>query len=447
LKFSRPSPPRFRIARLASAVCALLAAAPVALGQAAGPGATQPATVPVYQLPRPDYDAPGIRLDTFLLLPTASQQLGYDGNIFASGRVQTDDMVSTTIESVALNSQWAEHALTARLFAAQEIYLRHGDNDGYTWGGETTGRYDVSGEANLAFNASLVQQPLQRGTPESGASAKRPVYNTAAAGADYLQRMTDASNRLDLSFRQIAYVSSRDATRSGTRYTVTDRFSYDLSPGISLYVQAGYAQQHWLRRAPLRDFNLLTGLAGVSFEIPGRIRADFGAGVVREDFRNGAFHTLVAPIVSEQMIWNVLPLTSIIANVERTITGTETACDNSTMSCVSASGTALPGSAALGSIRSTLDTTAAEIGVQHEIYHDFLADMRLRHQRDHFDFNGLTDRTWVLSLGLRYLINRNLEADFDYIYRDRSANLASDRVFNSGPFTENVVSLTLKAGL
>jgi hypothetical protein len=264
---------------------------------------------------------------------------------------------------------------------------------------------------------------------------------------DYVQRLTDASNRLDLSIQQIAYIASRDAARSSIRYTISDRFSYDLSPGVDVYVQAGYAEHHWLKRAALRDFNMLTGLVGFTFEMPERIQGDIGAGVLKEAFRNSAFDTLVAPIVSEQIIWNVLPLTSIIANAERTISGTETFCNNNAVSCVGPSGTALPGSAASGAIRSTLDSTVADIGVQHEFYHDFLGQVRLRHQRDHFDFNGLTDRTWMVSLNLRYLINRNLEVDFDYDYRDRSANLPNDRTFNTGPFTENVVSFSLKAGL
>jgi hypothetical protein len=47
----------------------------------------------------------------------------------------------------------------------------------------------------------------------------------------------------------------------------------------------------------------------------------------------------------------------------------------------------------------------------------------------------------------RYLINRFLKIDLDYLYRDRDANLPADRAFNSGPYTENVVSMTLRAGL
>ena len=66
---------------------------------------------------------------------------------------------------------------------------------------------------------------------------------------------------------------------------------------------------------------------------------------------------------------------------------------------------------------------------------------------DHFDFNGLTDRTFAVRADVRYLINRYLQASLDYTWRKRTANMPDDRTFNSGPFSENVVSLTLKAAL
>src|SRR5215472_5021440 len=72
-----------RYAWLAGAACACFAAGTGALAQVPAPGAAQPTTVPLYQMPRPDYDPAGIRLDTFLLLPTLSEQFGYDDNIFA----------------------------------------------------------------------------------------------------------------------------------------------------------------------------------------------------------------------------------------------------------------------------------------------------------------------------------------------------------------------------
>jgi hypothetical protein len=409
------------------------------------PASAEPATRPVYQLARPDYDPIGIRLGTFLLFPAAAESLAYDDNIFASRQRVASDVVSITNVNVAAQSQWAQHRLTGRLFATQELYTERSSNDATLWGGDVSARADIAGDSFLQFDASFIQQPLARGTAEAGEDPKRPLFNTADLTASYIQRFSRWLNRVQFSFRDIAYVSARDAARSGTVYSFRDRFGYDLSPGTSLFAEGAYAQKHWARRGDVRDFDLLTGLLGVSFEIPATLQADFGAGVLVQSYRDSAFDTLVAPTASERLIWNVRPLTSIIASVDRTVFGTETFCDPAAGVCRGASGSLLPGDPSIAPRRDSLEITTAELGAQHELRHDILGEASFRYERDHFDFNGLTDRTYALRANLRYLINRFLEADLDYTYRKRTANLPADRTFNSGPFSENVVTITLKA--
>jgi len=411
------------------------------------PADSQPVAAPVYEMPRPFYNSPGIVAGSFLLFPTMSENVAEDDNVFASNRNRTNDLVNTTSEALSIASQWSRHRLGGHLFAAQELYARHSSNNGYFWGADASGRVDITSDAWFQLDGGFVQQPLARGTAEAGTERTRPLFNTSELTASYAQRLGTAVNRLQFSLRDIAYVSDGDATRSGTRYTYRDRVSYDLSPGMTMFLEGAYAELDWLRRPELRDSDLLTGLAGIALEIPGRIQAEFGAGVLRQGFRNGAFDTLIAPIVRERLTWNVLPLTSIVAGVDRTILGTETFCDGGAAACQSAPGGVLPGAAQALGTRNSLETTTADIAVQHEFWHDILGQARFRYQRDHFDFNGLTDKTYVFGVNARYLINRFLEADFDYTYRRRSANLPADRTFNSGPFTENVVSLTLKGAL
>jgi hypothetical protein len=318
-------------------------------------------------------------------------------------------------------------------------------NIAYTWGSEVSGHLNRTSDALVQLDTGFVRQPLARGTPEAGAQARRPLYDTSDLSLLYTQHVGLAANSLQASIHKTEYLSTQDAARSGVRYSYRDRASYDLSPTISVFIEGNYAQQRWKKRADLRDFDLLTGLAGVHFDLPMRLSGEFGAGALSQSFKNSAFHTLVTPILKEQMIWNVLPLTSIIANVDRTILGTETFCDARTNACLSTSGGPLPG--APPGNRNSLDTTSMDIGVQHEFLHDILGEARFRYERDHFDFNGLTDKTRTFSTDLRYLINRSLEIDFDYLYRNREVNLPADRTFNSGPYTEHVISLTLKAGL
>jgi hypothetical protein len=408
---------------------------------------TTPATLPVYRMPRPFYDSAGIKLGSFLLFPGASEALGYDDNIFASDLHRASDMVNTTSESVSAASQWAKHSLRAEFLANQEIYSQHAANNGYTWSAQASARADLTAEAQFQLDGGFIQQPLLRGSPEEESGAKRPVFNTTDVKAGYIQHDGPAANQLEFSLHDVAYISAQDASRSGTRFGYRDRVSYDLSSNVGLFFQGEFARQHWLRRADLRNFDLLTGIFGIAVEIPASLHAEFGAGVLRQSFNNSSFDSLVAPTAHEELIWNVLPLTSIIATVDRTIIGTETFCDIGASPCRSLSGSVLPGDPSLAPRRDSLQTTTLDLGVQHEFFHDLLGEARFGYDRNHFDFNGLTDRVYSLRLNGRYLINRVFEADFDYTYRQRTANMPQDRTFNSGPFEENVVTFTLKAGL
>jgi hypothetical protein len=348
--------------------------------------------------------------------------------------------VSTTSETLSSASQWLHHSLSGRLFASQQFYANHSAEDAYTLGAEGSVRLDLSADSSLRVDGAFAQRPQLRATPEADANATgRAIYNTASGAVSYSWRRDKWTNRAEVEIRKTAYTSQHDASRSGTQYVYSDRVGRDLLGYLNLFIDGAYAQHDWLRRGDLRNFDLLTGLVGGRFQIPSIFDAEIGVGVMRQDFTHAAFRTLVTPTFAFEMTWNVMPLTSIIVSGDRTVVGTETFCGGLPSAC--AAGTVTPDQ------RNTRETTTALAGVQHEFRHDFLAEARFRYERDKFDFNGLVDDTFSLNLNARYLINRHWEADMEFAHNVRTANLPNDRTYNTGPYTENVVSLTLKAAL
>lgn len=410
------------------------------------PRESTPPTLPVYQMARPGYDPIGISLDSFLIFPSVSETAAYDDNIFASDRKVADDFVNTTNEAVALASQWSRHSLSGHLYTAQQVYAGHPSEDANTYGADASGRLDVTGDSFFQLDGSFIQQPQQRASPEaSNVTTGRPIYNTSDGRLNFVQRMNRWLERVQGYAQRTDYVTSGNTSRNNLTQTYSDRLSYDLSEELSLFVQGSYELRDWDVRPAERNFDTLTGLVGVTAAIPTVVEADFGVGVLRQTYSNSAFKTLVAPAVNGQVTWNVLPLTSILASVSRTVTGTETFCGSQAGVCQTTTG-AQPATAGAGQ-RNTLATTLGEIGAQHEFWHDLLGSIRFRYEQDVFDFNNLVDNNYEAATNARYLINRYLEADLNYAYRARTANLPDDRTFNSGPYTENVISVTLKAGL
>ena len=198
----------------------------------------------------------------------------------------------------------------------------------------------------------------------------------------------------------------------------------------------------------LQNFRNLTGLVGVQSHIDEVLDAELSAGILRESYRNPLFQTLLGPIVKGTLLWNVTPLTSIIGNVLFDYSGVESFCNTGLICQIDLSGNKEPVDSANPSglpifvtHRSSVQRQISELSVQHEIWHDVLAEVETGYQHYAFDFNGLTDNYYILGGNMRYLVNNYSEIQASYEYRARSANQPQDYSFNTGPFRENTFSI------
>ena len=396
--------------------------------------------IPTYQMERPFYDAPGVLRNAILFHPTLIENFSYSDNIYASDIVQASDFISTTTANVSLAADWARHNLTGRGFYTQQLYVDHSSENASAFGVEASDRYAISSRSFLQIDAGFTQQPQSRATAEADSddSQERPTYSTTSGAVSYFHRYGRLVDRAQVAVRKVDYLEDENAGRSSVLWSATNRIAYELRGRLTAFADISYVKHEWETRPDLRDFDVLRGNAGVRYIVPTVMEAEIGVGVLRQDFVNGDFDTLVTPAFQMNMTWNVLPLTTILANAERTVVGTETFCGGQLALC---QGALDP------SQRNTRETTAALIAVQHEFWHNFLGEVRVRYAKDRFDFNGLFNRTYGMTVNARYLVNRYMQLDLEYTHAARTANLPDDRTYNSGPYTENVVALTLRAGL
>ena len=403
------------------------------------PSKSPPQAVPTYQMERPHYDAPGTLRNTILFHPSLMENFSYSDNIFASDTTQASDFISTTTAAVSLGVDWSRHSLTARGFFTQQFYVNHSSENASAFGVEASDRYSVSARSFLQIDAGFTQQPQSRATEEADVNAaERPIYSTTNGAISYVQRYGRLVDRAQIAVRKVHYLDDEDAGRSSVQYTVSNRIAYDLRGRLTAFADASFVRHNWETRSDVRDFDVLRGHVGIGYVIPSVMEAELGVGALRQDFVDDAFETLVTPTLSVNMTWNILPLTTILANAERTVVGTETFCGGQPALCQS--GALNPGQ------RNTRETMAALLAVQHEFWHNFLGEVRVRYAKDRFNFNGLFNNTYAVSLNARYLVNRYLQLDLDYTHAARTANLPDDRTYNSGPYTENIVALTVRTG-
>ncbi|HJT44112.1 MAG TPA: outer membrane beta-barrel protein [Rhizomicrobium sp.] len=506
-----------------------------AMMPAAGQAVLQPTVSPVnsvYQMARPQYETPGLEIGSFLLVPSLTQTLTYDDNIFASDIHRVSDLISNTSESVLLRSQWRRHGVTVRLFSSQQSYLDHGNENGNVYGTEANTRLDISDMARVEVDAGFVQQPQKRNSAQADRAAlSRPVYNTVTGAMRYIHNWDRFRNTAEIGFMKTVYIDDDDAARSAVRWRYRDRLSFAVAGDTWAFLQAMYSTQNWRQSPQTRNFDSWTALAGFNTQISDLMDAELGVGMLRQQYSFSGFKDLVVPIFSGSLTWNILPLTTVSASAERTVSGLEVFCDRSLGSfpCAALAGRSIPGllqdlntytgcqsglchdnpathyagilrqasrglfglpagtivavppefqgvfgaagvgvkeafqnfealrSALMrysrgnqnflfGDQRGSLTTTSAEIGVQHEFWHNLLGELQFRYEQDKFQPAGLINQNYIVTVDGRYLINRNMELGLSYTYHIRTAN--DDTLqFNSGPYRENTVSLALKITL
>lgn len=405
-----------------------------------------PSVIPIYQMSRPLYSLPPINIGGFLAAPTASQMMTYDDNIFASDAHKFGDWIGTTTEGLDLEAPWERDSAGIKASLSQQYYADHSTENANSYSVEGIANFELDNDASIGLHAGFAQQPQLRNSEQAdGNSVGRPIFNTLSGEADYTQDWGHLGNLVQIQAVQTAYISAAQATRSGVKMSYRDRLSYALTGDSWVFVDGTYSHENWLLNGALRNYNILSGLAGVGAQLTDLVDAEIGVGVLRQQFRFSGFPDLVTPIFSGHLTWNVLPLTSVLISTSKTVTGLEAFCSGALRfgSCTTAPG----GSGSNpGNQLGSLELQTSEIELQHEFWHDLLADVRLQYEKQKFSPVNLVDQNYAAIFETRFLVNENWELDLSYSRNIRSAN-QSITLYNSGPYNANTASLTLRGAL
>jgi hypothetical protein len=109
----------------------------------------------VLSRPRPEFDARGVRLGSFMLFPSLSAGVAYHDNVFNVNDAlgPQEDFLFTLTPSLKLNSDWGRHALNLYAESKSYFYQDFSEEDRTDWkvGGDV--RIDVFGGTNITLDA------------------------------------------------------------------------------------------------------------------------------------------------------------------------------------------------------------------------------------------------------------------------------------------------------
>lgn len=358
----------------------------------------------VMDRPRPAYDAQGVRLGSWLFLPSLMAKTTFDSNVFASGANPQSETIFSIRPELRIKSDWNRHS--AEAFVAGEIarYRRFSSENHNNFFAGAAGSAEIS-RGFVAFGSvEYAKDHEERGTGESFAGFDKPVpFERITSRASVARRF----NRLTVTVGSVVDVHDfEDVTLGGVPvdqdyrdrnvFSVSSRVAYEVSPMTSVFVEVGWNKRDF-RTSPLNsDGWRATG--GARFELSRLIQGEAFIGYMSQDYASPAIVDVSSYTYGGNLKWMPTPLTTVTLLGEREV-----------------------GESAFGGFSSRI-TSNIGVRVDHELLRNLIASGRLGFEWDEFQGTARKDDYVKAGASLIYMLNPYLSVSGDYRYTNFSTN-------------------------
>ena len=356
---------------------------------------------------RPDYDAPGVRFESFLLYPAAEASTAYDDNIFATDSQKKDDAVFTLAPSVLLESDWTRHAISITADSSSDLYASHGDESHTDWGFAGSGRLDLLESSNITTSLGYRDLTEERDSTNSLLKLDEPTeYDRFDASGAWNYRLNRVSASLGGGFTRLNYDDNsgvdedfrdRDIARG------VGRLGYSFAAGHSAFVQGAVSDRDYrkLGTAPSavkRDSFGYEIVAGWASEVSNLVAGEVYVGYLDRDYDSATFDDVSDITVGLDLEWYVTEIFTVRLEASRGVS-------DSTLGDVG------------GALRS-----AVALGIDYELMPNVLVHGEVSYEHNNFQGSSRDD-DWVgVGVGVKYLVNRYLHLDLEYGFDDRTSD-------------------------
>ncbi|MCW5694348.1 MAG: outer membrane beta-barrel protein [Pseudolabrys sp.] len=267
----------------------------------------------------------GVHAGGFTLYPAVELIGGYDSNPGQSANAKGASLYSVQPELRA-RSNWSRHELNADLRGSYTGYSPDSEPtlSRPNVNGKIDGRVDVTRDTRLDLGGRVVVGTDNPGSPNLQADlAKLPIYTTFGGTAGVGHKF----NRFDLSVKgdveRTSYQDSKftDGTtasnedRNYDQYGVKLRGGYELSPGVTPYVEGGVdTRKHDLATDSSgfqRNSKGWTVLVGSTFEMSRLLTGETGIGYTQRTYDDPRLDKLGGVVGNASLIWTVDALNTV----------------------------------------------------------------------------------------------------------------------------------------
>jgi len=399
-----------------------------------GPQAPAPPGQPTYpsqtvvQRPRPELDPLGLRFGDFFWFPRGELDEAYNSNIFATPSPTIADAITVLQPSFDLLSGFPRNALNLHGGATTQFYAIHPDQntqDGFV---STDGQLGVDAGSSLYGGAEAAHLHVPRTSTNSPGNAAQPVtYWNYTANAGYRQTGLRVGYQADIAVQDTQYnavpiIGGGISPQSPSDTTISQaalRGSYELIPDYLGYIRVA---------GNLIDYPHTTP-GGVRFNSTG-YRADLGLQILPRHIISGEIYAgYLSQIYSASGLGSISGYDAggrLVYNITRLTTATFTGLR-----------TIVPSNPTIGTTGASYLATTVTGNVDHELFRNLLLNASVGYENDTYLGVSRTDNVFSVSIGFKYLLNRNLYMGGSYNYQQRNS------MITGSSYTQNVLLLRL----
>ncbi|HWK96750.1 MAG TPA: outer membrane beta-barrel protein [Pseudolabrys sp.] len=339
----------------------------------------------------------GVHAGGFLLYPAIELSGGYSTNPGQTSSNPQGASLYSAAPELRAQSNWSRHELKADL---------RGSYTGYTpdttptlsrpyVNGKVDGRVDVTRTTRLDLGSRVLVSTDNPSSPNLQAGlSKLPIFTTYGGSVGVGKKF----NRLDVSLKGDAertfYQDSKltDGTtasnkdRNYDQYGVTLRGGYELSPGITPYVEGAVdTRRHDLATdfsGYQRNSKGWTATVGSTFELSRLLTGETGIGYTERKYDDPRLEKLSGVVGNASLIWTASSLTTVQLNAK-------SAVQESTVAGVSG-------------------VLSRDVGLQvdHSFRRWLIGSVKAGYGNDDYRGSSRDDNRYMAALGLTYKLSR-----------------------------------------
>ena len=284
-----------------------------------------PAKRKAHSEPDDPYAALGVHAGSFLLYPAIEVIGGYDTNPARVPNAKGASLYSIAPELRA-ESNWSRHELKGELRGSYTGYSPDTEPtlSRPNVNGKADGRIDVTRDTRIDLGGRVLVGTDNPGSPNLPAGlAKLPIFTNFGGSVGLGQKFSrfdvslkgDAERTVYQDSKLVDGSSASNSDRNYDQYGVRLRGGYELSPGVTPFVEASVdTRRHDLvtdSSGYQRNSKGVTGQVGSTFELSRLLTGEVAVGYTKRDYDDARLSQLSGLIGNASLVWTANALTTV----------------------------------------------------------------------------------------------------------------------------------------